>query len=61
VNEPIEVTTEVKGVKRALVVLSCFTMEAPELSLIEICSQTKLPKATVHRLLSTLAQSKFRI
>jgi DNA-binding IclR family transcriptional regulator len=59
VNDAIEVTTEVKGVKRALVVLSCFTLEAPELSLIEICSQTKLPKATVHRLLATLAQSKF--
>jgi len=57
--DELEVTTEVKGVKRALVVLSCFTLEVPELSLIEICSQTGLPKATVHRLLATLAQTKF--
>ncbi len=58
-DENIEVTTEVKGVKRALVVLSCFTLEVPELSLVEICAQTGLPKATVHRLLATLAQTKF--
>jgi DNA-binding IclR family transcriptional regulator len=59
VEEAIESTTEVKGVKRALDVLSCFTMGSPELSLIEICTRTKLPKATAHRLLSTLVQSKF--
>lgn len=58
-DEIIEVTTEVKGVKRALVVLSCFTLDVPELSLIEICSRTGLPKATVHRLLATLAQTNF--
>ncbi len=54
-----KVTTEVKGVKRALNVLSCFTLETPELNLADICNRTSLPKATVHRLLATLAQSKF--
>ncbi len=58
-EEKIEVTTEVKGVKRALIVLSCFTLDVPELSLIEICERTGLPKATAHRLLATLAQSDF--
>ena len=51
--------SEVKGVKRALNVLSCFTLDMPELSLAEICNRTELPKATVHRLLTTLAQAKF--
>lgn len=51
--------SEVKGVKRALNVLSCFTLDLPELSLADICNRTELPKATVHRLLTTLAQAKF--
>ncbi len=49
----------VKAVKRALDLLSCFTLEVPELSLVEICAQTGLPKATAHRLLATLAKSDF--
>jgi len=61
VKDDAKSTTEVKGVKRALDVLSCFTLETPELSLAEICSRTELPKATVHRLLTTLAQAKFVI
>jgi IclR family KDG regulon transcriptional repressor len=51
--------TAVKAVKRALEVLSCFTLDVPEMSLAEICAQTGLPKATVHRLLSTLAHEDF--
>ena len=58
-GEATEATNEVKGVKRALDVLSAFTYEDSELSLSEICSRTELPKATVHRLLSTLVQSEF--
>ncbi len=58
-DEVIEATTGVKAVERALDVLSCFTLEDPELSLIEICTRTGLPKATVHRLLATLTQAKF--
>jgi DNA-binding IclR family transcriptional regulator len=58
-DELLEVTKGVKAVERALDVLSCFTMEAPELSLIEICVRTGLPKATTHRFLATLAQSNF--
>jgi DNA-binding IclR family transcriptional regulator len=58
-DEPNDVTTGVKAVKRALDVLSCFTLEVPELSLVEICAQTGLPKATVHRLLATLAQADY--
>lgn len=52
-------TTGVKAVERALDLLSCFTLEDPELSLIEICTRTGLPKATTHRILSTLAQAKY--
>lgn len=58
-DELSEGITGVKAVKRALDVLSCFSLEAPELSLLEICTQTELPKATVHRLLATLAQEDF--
>jgi IclR family transcriptional regulator, KDG regulon repressor len=61
VDELNDVTKGVKAVERALVVLSCFTMEVPELSLAEICSRAGLPKATVHRLLATLAQTNFVI
>ncbi len=57
--DELEITKGVKAVERALDILSCFTMEVPELSLIEICNQTGLPKATAHRLLSTLVQANF--
>ena len=39
--------------------LSCFTLETPRVEFIEICAQTGLPKATVHRLLATLAQADY--
>jgi DNA-binding IclR family transcriptional regulator len=58
-DELTEITKGVKAVERALDVLSCFTLDVPELSLIEICVRTGLPKATVHRLLATLAQAEF--
>lgn len=52
-------TSGVKAAKRALEVLSCFTLECPELSLVEICAKTSLPKATAHRLLATLIQEDY--
>jgi DNA-binding IclR family transcriptional regulator len=58
-DELTDVSTGVKAVKRALDVLSCFTLEDPELNLSEICGRTGLPKATVHRLLATMAQAMF--
>ncbi len=60
-DESSEGITGVKAVKRALDVLSCFSLEAPGLSLLEICAQTGLPKATTHRLLATLTQQEFVI
>lgn len=60
-NELNEIVKGVKAVERALDVLSCFSLEVPELSLIEICTQTGLPKATVHRFLATLMQADFII
>jgi IclR family KDG regulon transcriptional repressor len=60
-DELVDVSTGVKAVKRALDVLSCFTLEIPELSLIEICARTELPKATVHRLLATLVHAEYVI
>lgn len=51
--------TAVKAVERALDILSCFTLEMPEMGLVEICAETGLSKATVHRLLATLSMKKF--
>jgi IclR family transcriptional regulator, KDG regulon repressor len=58
-DEGNEVVTGVKAVERAIELLSCFTLQVPELSLIEISARTGLPKATTHRLLSTLAHANF--
>jgi DNA-binding IclR family transcriptional regulator len=59
VDEFTDGTTGVKAVKRALDVLACFSLESPEMSLLDISAQTGLPKATVHRLLATLAQEDY--
>ncbi|GAB7389133.1 IclR family transcriptional regulator [Bacillaceae bacterium] len=45
----------VQSVERALQILECFTLEAPERTLGEIAQQTGLSKSTVFRLLTTLA------
>ncbi len=58
-DELNELTKGVKAVERALEILSCFTMETQELSLVDICKLTGLPKATAHRLLATLMQANF--
>ncbi len=51
--------TAVKAVEKALEILGCFTLDTPEMGLAEISSTTGLSKATVHRLLATLAMKKF--
>ncbi len=56
-----DLATGVKAVRRAMDMLSCFTLEVPELSLAEVCAQTGLPKATAHRLLATLVQTDFLV
>jgi DNA-binding IclR family transcriptional regulator len=58
-EESIEGPNGVKAVERAIDLLSCFTLQVPELSLIEICARTGLPKATAYRILSTLAHASF--
>jgi len=50
---------KVQSVERALEILSCFSLTKPELTLIEICEMTKLPKPTVFRLLASLENSGF--
>jgi DNA-binding IclR family transcriptional regulator len=60
-DEENEITTGVKAVERAIDLLSCFTLLVPELGLVELSSRTGLPKATAHRILTTLAQAKFII
>ena len=47
-EESIEGPNGVKAVERAIDLLSCFTLQVPELSLIEICARTGLPKATAY-------------
>jgi DNA-binding IclR family transcriptional regulator len=60
-DESSEGVTGVKAVRRALDIMSCFSLETPELGLIEICAQTGLPKATAHRLLATLLQQEYLV
>ena len=50
---------KVQSVDRALQILGCFSLVAPELTLIEICEKTELPKPTVFRLLSALEDQGF--
>ncbi len=49
----------VQSVGRALKILTCFSLSKPELTLIDICEMTGLPKPTVFRLLSTLESKQF--
>lgn len=58
-DEGNEGANGVKAVERAIDLLSCFTLQEPEMSLIEISTRTHLPKATAHRILSTLAHANF--
>lgn len=44
----------VKSVVRAIKIIECFSQSEFELDLSEIVHKTKLPKATVHRILATL-------
>lgn len=46
----------VRAVERAIQLLNCFSFERPNLPIEEIIEKTKLPKATVYRLLWTLEQ-----
>lgn len=50
---------KVQSVERALQILSCFSLTEPELTLIEICERTELPKPTVFRLLASLENLNF--
>lgn len=52
-------TSNVQSVERALQILSCFTMEANNLSVKEISAKLLLPKSTVVRLLQTLKSKRF--
>ena len=47
----------VRAVDRAISILECFTVDAPELSFTSIAAGIGLSKSTTHRLLSTLQRS----
>lgn len=49
----------VRAVARSLDILSCFSQSEPVLSLTEIAGRVKMPKSTVHRLLTTLESKHF--
>src|SRR5512143_608331 len=47
------------AVRRALGILSCFTMQTPERGVSEISAELGLPKATVHRLLVAMTDAGY--
>ena len=47
---------KVKSLAKALSILECFTLEAPQLGATEIANKLKLPKSTVFNVLSTFEQ-----
>lgn len=49
----------VRAVERALDVLLCFTGEKSTRSLAQIAESVRMPKATVHRLLTALEKKRF--
>lgn len=49
----------VQSVERAVDILSCFSIDKPELALGEISAKTGLPKSTVSRLILTLKSKEF--
>jgi DNA-binding IclR family transcriptional regulator len=51
--------TSVRAIERALAVLTCFSLEAPELSLGVVSQRIGLPRSTTHRLLATLLHTGF--
>lgn len=51
----------IRSIERALSVLDCFEPNRPSQSLSEICSQLKLPKTTVFRILQALIDSGYVI
>jgi IclR family transcriptional regulator, acetate operon repressor len=52
---PINKTTRVRAVDRALKILQAFSAERPSMSVLEIQKLTRLSRPTVYRLLETLA------
>lgn len=52
-------TESIRAVERALEVLSCFSVQRPELTLTQISEQVGINKSTVHRLLGTLEKNRF--
>jgi DNA-binding IclR family transcriptional regulator len=53
------VSQSVRAVERALDVLLCFTGEKSTRSLAQIAESVRMPKATVHRLLTALEKKRF--
>jgi DNA-binding IclR family transcriptional regulator len=50
---------QVNSLERAFTILRCFTLAKPELSLVDICEKTQLPKPTVFRLLAVMEKERF--
>lgn len=54
-------SSNVRVAERIVSILDAFTFTTPELSFTEICNIVCLPKATVHRLISTLEDMEFLV
>ena len=48
-----------KSVKRAIAILNCFSPNELELDIKSICQKTKIPKATVYRIMGALTEARF--
>ena len=48
-----------KSVKRAITILNCFSPNELELDIKSICQKTKIPKATVYRIMGALTEARF--
>jgi predicted transcriptional regulator len=59
IDRRLTVSQSVRAVERALDVLLCFTGEKPTRSLAQIAESVRMPKATVHRLLTALEKKQF--